>query len=213
MTTATATPNRPSARNARLVSLVQDALLVTLSLLAAYAHGTAVLTEGRYSSLPFAAEQSLLVGLFLSRRRSRVTSSNPWDWVVAAGGWLPLLMRPAQGPDALALSGTAIQVAGLCLTVVAMGYLGRSFGVVAANRGLKRNGAYRIVRHPIYLGHTITKSGFVLANPSGLNIVLAAAITFFHLLRIRAEERLLTETDEYAEYAARVRWRLIPGLY
>jgi protein-S-isoprenylcysteine O-methyltransferase Ste14 len=33
------------------------------------------------------------------------------------------------------------------------------------------------------------------------------------LLRIRAEERLLRETAGYADYAARVRWRLVPGLY
>ena len=55
--------------------------------------------------------------------------------------------------------------------------------------------------------------GFLVANPSVLNAALLVLTTACQLMRIRAEERILTETADYAEYRARVRWRLVPGLY
>jgi protein-S-isoprenylcysteine O-methyltransferase Ste14 len=59
----------------------------------------------------------------------------------------------------------------------------------------------------------VTTSGFLLANPSPVNIVLVAVITVAQIARIQAEERLLTATTTYADYKARVRWRLLPGVY
>jgi protein-S-isoprenylcysteine O-methyltransferase Ste14 len=102
---------------------------------------------------------------------------------------------------------------GLVGTCTAFLYLGKSFGVVAANRGLKVSGPYRLVRHPIYLTHTVTAVGFVLANFTPINLGILVALTVCQVLRLKAEERILTETGEYAAYAARVRWRLVPGLF
>src|SRR5690606_32669038 len=103
--------------------------------------------------------------------------------------------------------------AGLGLTCYAMLTLGRSFGVVAANRGLKINGPYRLVRHPIYLAHTITLMGFVVANFTPLNLAIALVTTALQILRIRAEERVLSATGDYDSYRGRVRWRLLPGVF
>ena len=199
----------------RLGSMTQDAALVVLSALFFYIHARLVLIDHDLTSLFFAAEQALLVGVFLARRRSYVTSVRPGDWIVATlGGWLPLALQPAGGaPDGVLVMGTVVQMLGLTLTCYGFWSLGRSFGVVAANRGIKSRGPYRIVRHPIYLSHSITMGGFLLANPSALNAILLAVITTAQLLRIRAEERVLTESGDYATYASRVRWRLIPGVY
>ena len=49
--------------------------------------------------------------------------------------------------------------------------LGRSFGLIPANRGVVSTGVYRFVRHPIYLGYLITHVGFVVANPTMWNVV------------------------------------------
>jgi protein-S-isoprenylcysteine O-methyltransferase Ste14 len=92
-------------------------------------------------------------------------------------------------------------------------YLGRSFGVVAANRGLKVNGPYRLVRHPIYFAHFVTTSGFLVANFSPWNAALFAVFAVCQVARIWAEERVLSATADYAAYSAQVRWRLIPGLF
>lgn len=201
----------PAAR--RLVSLSQDALLVLISAFSFVAHAQSAM-DGRWTSVGFAIEQALLVGIFLTRRRSIATSTRPFDWVIAAGGWLSLLARPADSPGNLAADmGIGLQSIGLVLTIVGFAYLGRSFGVVAANRGLKVGGPYRFVRHPIYLSHTMTTTGFVLANFSPWNVAVLVTLTICQVLRMDAEERVLRDSGPYAEYAQRVRWRLVPGLY
>ena len=64
--------------------------------------------------------------------------------------------------------GLAVQVAGKAV-------LGRSFGAVAANRGVVTAGPYRWVRHPIYLGYLISHAGFILTNFSVRNTLIYAA--------------------------------------
>ncbi len=203
---------RPRKARTRLLSFAQDATLISLSAFFAAAHIRAI-GEGRWTSIGFGVEQVLLVLMFLSRRRSRATSTRPIDWLFAAGGWLPILMRPDAASGGPALAGAILQAGGLLMTCAGFIALGRSFGVVAANRGLKVSGPYRFVRHPIYLSHSVTMVGFLVANPSVLNSALLVITTACQLMRIRAEERVLTETADYAEYRARVRWRLVPGLY
>ncbi len=198
----------------RWLGMTQDAALVFISAVFFYAHGTHAYHSHNLSNIFFALEQGLLVWMFLTRRRSQATSQRPWDWVVATlGGWLPLVMRPHESGGMLELYGSGIQVVGLTCVIVSFCTLGRSFGVVAANRGLKVGGPYRFVRHPIYFSHSITLMGFVIANLWWFNIVLVLAITLFQVLRINAEERILTATSDYKTYKEHVRWRLLPGLY
>jgi protein-S-isoprenylcysteine O-methyltransferase Ste14 len=196
----------------RRLNMAQDAALVVVAALFAYGQTLAVL-DGNSLNLGFAFEQAILVTLFLVRRRSRATSRRPFDWIVAAGGWLPLLARPAEIDGPWAVAGAIVQVGGLGFACAAILSLGRSFGVVAANRGLKVGGMYRFVRHPIYLAHVLTFTGFLMANPSLLNAALYVLTTTCHLLRIRAEERVLEATSDYAAYRQQVRWRLVPGLF
>ena len=195
-------------------AMAQDAALVVVSALFFWLHLQLVL-DGRLTSVFFAVEQGLLVFMFLTRRRSEVTSTRAGDWAAATlGGWLPLVMQPQTGVvGGLAGAGMLLQVVGLSCTAIGFIYLGRSFGIVAANRGLKVGGPYRLVRHPIYFSHTITLTGFLVANFHPLNAALVAVILTCQLLRIRAEERVLTGSGSYADYKAKVRWRLVPGLY
>jgi hypothetical protein len=195
--------------------MLQDATLVVVSALFFYFQARHVAVDHSLSAVGFAVEQGILVVLFLTRRRSNVTSTRPWDWLIAAGGaWGPLAVR-AQGDSALAaeLIGVAVQFAGLALVAVFFTFLGRSFGIVAANRGLKTAGPYRFVRHPIYLAHTVTLIGFVIANWHPYNLAVLVVVTTCQVLRTLAEERVLTESTDYAAYKARVRWRLVPGVF
>ncbi len=195
--------------------MVQDAALVVVAGLFVYAHATRLIVHGELTSLIFAIEQSMLVVMFLVRRRSQATSPRVSDWIVASiGGWLPLALRPhATDMGSLAVAGVGLQMVGACMTLVGYRYLGRSFGVVAANRGLKIAGPYRLVRHPIYATHMVTTGGFLAANLSPLNVGLVAVITLAQLARINSEERLLTETADYASYRTQVRWKLLPGVF
>lgn len=198
----------------RFSSPAQDGVLVAVAALFFFAHGSYALQTGRPSSVLFALEQAMLIGLFLVRRRPITVSSRWKDWVAAAiGGWLPLALRPADAPSAPLIIGVAIQVVGILLVLAAMGALGRSFGVVAANRGLKQGGLYRVVRHPIYAAHLVTQTGFLIANPAAMNLAIIGLVTVFQILRIEAEERVLRQTTDYGQYSASVRWRLVPGVY
>ena len=199
----------------RRASLLQDALLVVASAVFLYIQVRHVVVDGSLTSLPFAIEQAVLVGIFLFRRRSYTTSTRPLDWVVAAlGGWLSLAFQPQTGvPIGLGVAGTTVQIFGLVLATGGFLYLGRSFGIVAANRGLKVQGPYRLVRHPIYLAHLVTSIGFLIANFHVINLTLFVIVLVAQLLRIRAEERVLSETADYDRYRATTRWRVIPGVY
>ncbi|NLC57476.1 MAG: isoprenylcysteine carboxylmethyltransferase family protein [Armatimonadetes bacterium] len=75
-------------------------------------------------------------------------------------------------------------------------------------------GPYRYVRHPLYAGAILLFLGTGLLLGSWYGTL--ATLYFLALLvaRIIGEERVLREGLEgYAEYAARVRYRLIPGVW
>jgi protein-S-isoprenylcysteine O-methyltransferase Ste14 len=210
-----ATPTRKSLTGrGALLSLAQDAALVALMALFALAQFKLV-ADGVYRNIPFALEHALLAVLFLTRRRSRETSTRFQDWSVAAvASWLPFAYQARDAGDpSMAAFGTTLQLVGLSMAIVAFGFLGRSMGIVAADRGLKTQGAYRVVRHPAYAAHIITGTGFLIANPHWINATIWVVVFLCQVARIHAEERLLRRRTEYEAYASRVRWRLLPGVY
>ena len=91
--------------------------------------------------------------------------------------------------------------------------LGRSFGLMPANRGVVSSGLYRLVRHPIYLGYLITHSGFLAANPTVWNIVMLVGADIALMWRAVCEEQTLGKDAAYREYLQTVRWRVLPGVF
>jgi protein-S-isoprenylcysteine O-methyltransferase Ste14 len=76
------------------------------------------------------------------------------------------------------------------------------------------DGPYRRVRHPGYSGAipAMTASGLVLC--SWLATALGALGSLWLLWRTFTEDRLLhAQLPGYKEYAERVRWRLLPGVW
>lgn len=75
-------------------------------------------------------------------------------------------------------------------------------------------GLYRIVRHPGYLGMLLSMVAFPLVTNSYWAFLPTALATGLLLARTALEDRFLTqELPGYTEYAARVRWRLVPGVF
>ncbi len=156
------------------------------------------------------------VALFvLFRRPTERISMRLGDWLLAATAtYAPLLIVPSaelwpvlEVPAvALILFGNVVQISGKL-------FLRRSFGIAPANRGIKRDGLYRFVRHPIYAGYLFTHIGILMIMPSLVNLVIYAIGWWAQILRIQAEEALLTQDPDYRDYQAQTRWRLIPGLY
>ena len=63
-------------------------------------------------------------------------------------------------------TGLAFQLVGLAICVASFLALGRSFGFVAADRGLVQRGPYAVVRHPIYASYILLQFGYVLQSIS-----------------------------------------------
>ena len=157
---------------------------------------------------------ALPVAFILFRRSPLLISRSPADWTTAFFGTVaPLLLAPGGHPLAPALPCAALMTIGLLLNIYAKCSLSLSFGLVAANRGVQSRGPYRVVRHPMYTGYTLTQLGFLLLNPSLANMVLCAAALGFQVVRMGAEEKILTQDSAYRDYAAGVPFRLMPGVY
>lgn len=76
------------------------------------------------------------------------------------------------------------------------------------------SGPYRLVRHPGYAGNILPLFGIVLALGSLWALIPAAAALIITVIRTDLEDRTLqAELPGYREYARRVRYRLLPGIY
>jgi protein-S-isoprenylcysteine O-methyltransferase Ste14 len=149
-------------------------------------------------------------------------------WVVAVFGVLGILdaYLPAYsdrvdfltfGGEGVRWLGFVLYTSGGILRLAPVFVLGRRFsGLVAIQpeHRLVSSGLYGAIRHPSYLGLFILMLGWGVAFRSGLGVVIAVLSLVVVLARIRAEERLLSESfgAEYDAYRART-WRLIPYLY
>lgn len=76
------------------------------------------------------------------------------------------------------------------------------------------SGPYRIMRHPGYAGHILPLAGIVLALNSVWTLIPAGVALVVIVVRTALEDRTLKEElPGYRDYASRVRYRLLPGVY
>lgn len=155
--------------------------------------------------------EGLIAVMVLFRRGTENITMRPVDWLTGVlGTALPMLVQPVGGGWT---GGAVLMLAGLLVSFGAKLSLRRSFGIIAANRGVKRTGLYAIVRHPMYLGYLVTYIGVIALNPSVWNAVLLSCWLGFEVLRIFAEERILMQDPDYSEHASKVKFRLVPGVW
>jgi protein-S-isoprenylcysteine O-methyltransferase Ste14 len=168
----------------------------------------------RPTGLGATALELVVATLFVIRRSPWVVSRSRLAWGAAAIGTFGMLAaRPAYDPvgGVVGVYG-GMQIAGAAFATFALLSLGRSFGLVAANRGIRTGGPYRFVRHPVYSGYILTGLGYVLENPSLRNACVFGVATAFQGVRIVEEERTLALDPAYQEYSRRVRSRVVPHL-
>jgi len=166
------------------------------------------------TGLMLLVNESLVVILTLMRRRAlTVDRSRLASLVTFVSVFGPPLLRPVGEPLLPDPITALISLTGLTLVVAGKVTLGRSFGLVPANRGVVADGPYSLVRHPIYAGYLITHVGFLAAHPDPLNIVLVAAADSALIFRALLEERVLGDDERYQVYCRRVSWHLVPGVF
>ena len=152
------------------------------------------------------------VGFILFQRRGE-TSTELYPVAVAfLGTCVSLLIVPMGTQLVSDAVSTSLVVAGAAIALGAKLSLRRSFGIVPANRGVKRGGLYRFVRHPMYSGYIINQIGFLLLYFSAWNVAIYAVAWLAFLARAKEEEKFLLRDPEYQDYSAQVRSRLVPGL-
>ena len=210
-------PSTPAAVSSAATALWRGSraainiLVIVLFALQAIASWRYFESSGTVHALGLLVVNTLFVTLFLCRSPAKVESVSPGLWALGiAGTALPLLMRPSDG-SSVAQAGDILQIVGFVLLAIALLSLRRSFGIVAANRGVRSGGLYRLVRHPVYFSELTLLLGFVLANPTHTNILIWVCECVLQYARACAEERLLCSDPAYRDYRSEVRYRLIPG--
>jgi len=106
-----------------------------------------------------------------------------------------------------------LMLIGTAGAVVALSQLGRSFSIMAETRQLVTRGAYRLVRHPLYLTEGIAIFGLFIQFASVWTTLLLAVQIACQLRRMHYEEMVLSmDFPQYHLYKQNTA-RLIPGIY
>lgn len=167
---------------------------------------------------PFPPSPSTLLLIFINTvtivlfitRRDATRVGNKMELLIAVSG--TFMVAFLKGPNAQDIHWlpTTIQLIALIGWAAALMALGRSFGIVPADRGLVQHGPYRFVRHPLYAFETLFLLGFFLALPTLRSGVIIVATLTLQAIRILREERIL---QGYEGYKTKVRWRVLPGVW
>jgi protein-S-isoprenylcysteine O-methyltransferase Ste14 len=210
-------PGKPQAKTLgastlRIIDWVEKTVILVL-FFGLFSRIGATLPQHPFNVLLLVSD-GIVVVMMVLRRRTEAVSQLPMDWLLAMAATAAPLMAMGGGHALVSDPvGYGLMAAGLFLSLYAKVALWRSFGLVAANRGVKSSGPYRLVRHPMYLGYTITQVGFVLLNPVWTNVALYGSAFLLQILRLRAEEDLLSQDPAYAAYMTCTRFRLVPGIF
>jgi protein-S-isoprenylcysteine O-methyltransferase Ste14 len=205
----------PGAQRRDIADSAARTVVIALFTVMAVRLGMDFMQTGRITGLLLLASEALVVVLTVFRRMPALVDRTARARVLTAVSMLgPPLVRPT-GVEGFApeIATVAVSAAGLLLVITGKLSLGRSFGLMPANRGIVSTGLYRLVRHPIYLGYLITHYAFVAANASTWNVILLVTADLALMVRAVCEERILARDPEYRAYQQIVRWRIVPGLF
>lgn len=162
---------------------------------------------------------------------SDIDDTKSWDKILAplVAVLGPIVMLLVAGLDIRFGWSTnlplVLQVAGL--VIVALGYslgvwatvVNKFFSVIVRiqrERGHSTitSGPYKYVRHPGYAGRILANIAMLLVLDSLWELVPAVLVNCLFIIRIALEDRTLhEELKGYSDYAGRVCYRLLPGVW
>ena len=125
-----------------------------------------------------------------------------------------IVLLPIPEPSLIqSIAGITLIGAGSILSAIALGYLGRSFSIVAEARDLVTSGPYSRIRHPLYLAEEVAVLGMVIQVLSIPAVLLLAVHIALQIQRMKNEEAVLKAAfPEYEPYMHRTH-RILPGLH
>ena len=192
-----------------------------------------------WAFLGFMTVDGLLFGLWLAktnpallaeRMRAPIQPDQPDadKTVILAFGFAVLIWLTTIGLDHRfhwSRMPVALQALGLALLIVSSAFImwvfhENSFASAVvklqAERGHRviASGPYAFVRHPMYSGAVVFLVGIALLLGSWWGTAMSPIFAVLFAIRTRIEEDTLKSgLRDYADYAARVRYRLLPGLW
>ncbi len=209
------TAPRAAAAPLDLADLGARMIVVALFSVMAMRIGADFLQTGRFTGLLLLASETLVVVFTVFRRSAAAVDRSLRARILTTVSMMgPPLVRPAL--VAALVPGfvtVALSACGLLVVIGGKLSLGRSFGLMPANRGIVRTGLYRVVRHPIYMGYLLSHVAFVAANPTLWNLALLLTADIALLARAVCEEATLERDEDYRSYQQLVRWRVLPGVF
>lgn len=203
----------PTAKQKRMMDLAEQITVVLLYIWMIARLWPSDMSTASLAPLLILPSEGIVLYFLLIRRPTDRISTNLWDWAIAAVGTVCVLLIDKGGPAVLGALGPYLMLLGLVVQVGAKLSLSRSFGMVAANRGVKSSGLYQFVRHPMYAGYIVSHIGFLLVAPAFWNAAVYFVAWTIMIARIYAEERVLSQDDSYNSYKATVRYRLMPHVF
>lgn len=174
-------------------------------LLAAILSGMAAWEKPSILAVLNTAHNALLAFLYATRLPAQKTDRVGLILGLMAA-LLPILSET--NPTGVSPTLTTVGIAGELLVLWSLAKLGRRFGIAPADRGLTESGPYGFVRHPMYTGELILR--LALSAGSSNAWFLGLLMLVLQALRAIREERVIAG---YAEYAKRVPWRFLPGMF
>jgi protein-S-isoprenylcysteine O-methyltransferase Ste14 len=119
-------------------------------------------------------------------------------------------------PAAISVIGDVLAGAGLLIamiTTIQNGYAAANVKVESQQKVVS-TGVYSVVRHPMYFGNVVMMIGVPLSLGSYWALLFVIPGLAVLATRILDEEKLLSlELTGYREYAQRVHYRLVPGVW
>ena len=166
----------------------------------------------------------------LKERMSRNKEVKSWDKIIMiAYSFLLIILLAVPGLDAVRFGWSEVS-----LIVKALGFIGYIPATSFAFWAMRENayasdvvriqedrghtvcttGPYRYVRHPMYTGVILFVLCFPLSLGSLYSFIPASLIIVLFIIRTSLEDKtLLEELPGYKEYAQKVRYRLLPGVW
>jgi len=163
--------------------------------------------------LPTIAHELVSALAFLIRDGARATCRTLTAQLAAYGGTFllfaffqavrlvkPEWLAPTNYPT-MGATGLLMWLCGSAVSLSALWALRYAMSIEPQARRLVRNGPYRHVRHPVYLGYVLQYGGLLLMYPTLAFAIAVMAWLGITGARIRYEERVLVSAfPEYHEY-------------
>lgn len=159
----------------------------------------------------------LLVWLLIARtapvRRSSSLLAKLCGFVGTFLGVAILYLPLVTPPMPWLLASDVLLLTGFASSVVIASRLGKAFSIMPEARVLVTTGAYRFVRHPLYVAEIVGMIGNVILFSQPWAALIGAAVIALQVVRSHFEEQVLLDAfPGYAGYRAQTK-RFIPFVY